>query len=846
MKKTILKIVSITAAFFLGLMGMGYYLMAGNADSTAHMASATLPLIYLERGGRSFNLLHGYTESMDAAYIRDAVLPLSDDRTISIRIESPDTSVRNVYYEVRSTNMERLIEDGELTDLQRDGDEIRADFQLMDLLEEGEEYLLVLRLELEQGREVWYYTHLSNILDTHLDECLDFVDTIHNALFDKNNTVSIAQYMETDSTADNDTLDHVTIHSRYNQMIWADMDVQPPSGEVRTYITEIEDSVASIRLEYEVDYVNENGETESYEVTEAYRVRYTDQRMYLLNYDRKTDRIFDPSLDIFSDTGINLGILNTEVEYRKNEEENIVGFVQNGQLWSYDAAQNKLALVFGFREGSDLRGSYDEHGIRILDVSESGSMNFLVYGYMNRGTHEGETGIALYTYDALANSVEERVFIESSRSFAALEAELGELAYVNNDQQFYLFLDGNIVRIDLNTLEYENIVTDIEEESCMVSSDGRFAAWHQENSLYESGAVTVLDLETGTGRTVSAQDGYYIQALGFMGTDFIYGEARQSDVQQDIAGNTVFPMGRVVIQDQNGNELRTSDYESLGKYVVSISIENNRISLSCVQRSADGSYTETSPETITSRDVENAEKISLETRNSGDKKREYYFALSEGHGSGRLRRLTPEQVLFEGSRSLALENETADERYYAYGFDGSFLGAYTKANAAILEAYDAMGSVVDGRQAYIWKRGGRSTRVDLGTFENPQQSAGESSLQAAIEILLGTQKIYSDVEAYLSQGYTPYEILTEQSGGRVLDLSGCSISMIQYYISQGCPVLAMQGGNAAELITGYDQQNIIVTDPLTGESSRRGLNDSTQMYEGLGNLFLVCLPAEET
>ena len=53
------------------------------------------------------------------------------------------------------------------------------------------------------------------------------------------------------------------------------------------------------------------------------------------------------------------------------------------------------------------------------------------------------------------------------------------------------------------------------------------------------------------------------------------------------------------------------------------------------------------------------------------------------------------------------------------------------------------------------------------------------------------------------------------------------------------------GGNAAELITGYDQQNIIVTDPLTGESSRRGLNDSTQMYEGLGNLFLVCLPAEE-
>ena len=216
MKKTILKIVTIAAAFFLGIFGMGYYLMAGNADSTAHMASASLPLIYLEQSGRSFNLLHGYAESMDAAYIRDAVLPLPEDRTVSIRIESPDLAIRSISYEVRSTDMDRLIEDGELTELERDGSEIRTEFQLMDLLDDGGEYLLVFRLELEQNREAYYYTHIANSGETHLAEVLDFVDTIHNALFDKNNTVSIAQYMEPDSTADNNTLDHLTIHSRYN------------------------------------------------------------------------------------------------------------------------------------------------------------------------------------------------------------------------------------------------------------------------------------------------------------------------------------------------------------------------------------------------------------------------------------------------------------------------------------------------------------------------------------------------------------------------------------------------------------------------------------------------------
>ena len=40
-------------------------------------------------------------------------------------------------------------------------------------------------------------------------------------------------------------------------------------------------------------------------------------------------------------------------------------------------------------------------------------------------------------------------------------------------------------------------------------------------------------------------------------------------------------------------------------------------------------------------------------------------------------------------------------------------------------------------------------------------------------------------------------------------------------------------------------QNIIVTDPLTGESSKRGMNDSTQQFADLGNLFLVCLPETE-
>ena len=46
---------------------------------------------------------------------------------------------------------------------------------------------------------------------------------------------------------------------------------------------------------------------------------------------------------------------------------------------------------------------------------------------------------------------------------------------------------------------------------------------------------------------------------------FIYGEARQSDVQKGLTGNELFPMGRIVIEDEQGQVVREFDYESPGQ-----------------------------------------------------------------------------------------------------------------------------------------------------------------------------------------------------------------------------------------------------------------------------------------
>ena len=89
---------------------------------------------------------------------------------------------------------------------------------------------------------------------------------------------------------------------------------------------------------------------------------------------------------------------SSDVEYKSNETGSILCFVKEGELWCYNATEKKLSQVFSFRgyEGIDSRENHKEHDIRIIKVDETGSADFVVYGYMNRGNHEGQVGVGVY------------------------------------------------------------------------------------------------------------------------------------------------------------------------------------------------------------------------------------------------------------------------------------------------------------------------------------------------------------------------------------------------------------------------------------------------------------------
>ena len=73
---------------------------------------------------------------------------------------------------------------------------------------------------------------------------------------------------------------------------------------------------------------------------------------------------------------------------------------------------------------------------------------------------------------------------------------------------------------------------------------------------------------------------------------------------------------------------------------------------------------------------------------------------------------------------------------------------------------------------------------------------------------------------------------------QVLDLTGCSLENILYYPDREIPVLALLEDGNAVLITGFNERNVVLMDPQTGQVSRMGLNDASAWFEENGNMFV--------
>ena len=103
----------------------------------------------------------------------------------------------------------------------------------------------------------------------------------------------------------------------------------------------------------------------------------------------------------------------------------------------------------------------------------------------------------------------------------------------------------------------------------------------------------------------------------------------------------------------------------------------------------------------------------------------------------------------------------------------------------------------------------------------------------------------SNSQYLLDQGKTIMEILQENMENvQVLDLTGCTLDALLYYVNYDIPVLALLQNGEAVLITGFNEYNVVIMEPAKGTLYKKGMNDSTEWFLENGNCFITYVKME--
>ncbi|MFR4441016.1 MAG: hypothetical protein ACLT46_15050, partial [Hungatella sp.] len=708
---TLWKRIGILAGIFVMSAGI-YFILAQKTEEKTEavyttMEEASFPVIYAEVGNEKRNRMPGYVQEMKQLAAQESLIALPQDRQLLLKICGSQEQIQFVEYEIRSMDLDRLVERTEITEWNQTEEGMEVTLPIQNLLTKDQEYLLHLMVQIQGGDELHYYSCIVLPSTEYAETMISFAKEFSQKTLDPEQAKTLVTYLETNNTEDNSSLGHVTIKSSFSQLTWGGLDMQLV-GDMEVTLKEFDGIMGQVQVDYQLSRKAEDGMEEYYEVTDYYTMKWNPQRIYLMNFDRSMNQIFSGTRELYSGKRILLGISDLDdIQVRKSSDNRYVGYVTYRDLWSYDQTEGEAVKVFSFRGKSDPygRNGYDRHGIEILNVKDNGDMDFLVYGYMNRGRHEGSVGVGLCSYSHKDGAIEEKFFIPVQKSYEALKQDIAQLAYMNSSNMLYLKLDSAVYGIDLTSNESMVVADGLEEGSYAISEDKRSLAWQEGESLYQGEVIHVLNLENGQKREIRGEDGAFVRALGFVMDDFVYGLTRQEDLWTVHGRVKAAPM--YAIEIVNDNMEPETQYEKPGYYIADVTVEESRIHLNKLVKTGQSGY-ETDGDDII---VCNVEIGSGEMESIGwyasEERRKLYFVQTDREIS-RTKQVQvsgPKKLIHDAAGLLELKSGDGSRsmEFYAYG-NGRLLGISDSFSQMTALAFDKMGFVTDHKQRIIWNR----------------------------------------------------------------------------------------------------------------------------------------------
>ena len=726
--------------FFVGSV----FIFSGNikesqgagAIKSVEQASPAFPIMTVRTQGYDMNVLHGYNSNLKASINRESMTPVGIDKSFQLLIDDTETTVRKLKYELRRVNDNGLIDSGEISALEETKEGKVATVTLDSGVEQGKEYAFKITAVTKEGKKIHYFTHVKYYgSDSFLKEKMDFVLEFHDNTFKKSKLDAIAAYLETASNVANDDYAHVDITSSREMIGWGSLEPEVVSEVVPT-VKEFNIETGAICLEYFVKIQSGEG-TELCQVKEFYRVRYSGGRMYLLKFERDMQTLYDVDTTSVKQSECKLGITDPEtVQVKYSDDENRMAFVSAGELWEYALSENTVYRVFSFRGADEdyIRGAYNQHNVRIMNLDNDGNMDFMVYGYMNAGDYEGCVGIVWYKYYAAEQRIEEQVFIPMETTYQMLKENLDPFSYVSDGGVFFFAVDHTIYSYDAVSKQLKTIADNVQEQNYCYVEDAGVLAWQSDSNDTRSQKIVLMDLETKKEISLETDETERILLIGSIDENIVYGVVRAKDISESADGSQFTPMYKVCIVDKTGRLLK--EYQEKKIYVESATVKENVVQLNRVKKTGD-SYRTIKSDSIQNQQNTQEQELGLSIRVTEQNLKEYYLKLQSGFVMAEVPSLSDIKNTFLTESSIVRlhEENTAISRYYVYA-EGVIIGAYSSPAKAIAEAEDAMGVVVNGQNQIVYERAGKYTNNAIGSVEIVSTGNGVNSKGACLASVL--------------------------------------------------------------------------------------------------------------
>ncbi len=807
-------------------------------EESMEMGEATLPYVSLFVDGQEINLLHGYCSSLDVLTVRESITPLSVEQAFSVVITENESTVKKVKYEVIDVTDGKTIEEGAINALDTQPEYKVARIKIKESLTKNREYVLRITLITDSSKRIYFYTRVKVMDSYYLPEKLAFVEEFHTATFSKDTEGVIGKYLEKpyDSAS---SFAKVTIKNDYNTVTYGDLSPKEIFRQVPT-ISEIGESTASITLKFMITVQTISG-LEYYQVTENYRFMYTSSRSYLYDYNRRMESVFDVGLTSLAKGELKIGVTNKpDIDLVTNSDKTTIAFVRERVLWSYSVAENKMTEVFSFYQGKTdfIRDTFDNHDIRILRMDEEGNLDFIVYGYMNRGEYEGRVGIVLYRYDRVMQRVKELIYIPINTTYGLLKEEIGSFCYSNDYKVFYLHIFDTIYSYNLTAKSLKELARGVTKKSIVFSREGKFIAYQEVYDNVTASSIQIIYLESGEKREIVVQ-GKPLRLLGLIDENIIYGIAEKKDNIISMDGSILYPMQEVYIANSN-NEIQKK-YSKEDFYIIDAKVNDNVIELKRLIKNQDSTlgYEMVDSDFILNTATVEESRIQVTKRITDMMLTEYYITMNLATGIGDYPELlgTQNTIINEDTTVRINQAETNNNRFIAYAF-GNIEAVTSDIGTAIRAADEHSGVVLSSNGQVVWERGVRTTKSQITGISVVSKTEGRTSLQACIRMLLGYRNS-TPLTDYNRSEMPVVQYLSNEMNAVPVKAENISLEQALYFIYKSKPVIAFKKSGEAVLITGYDSTTITVIDPVGATERKLNLKEASTMFEEAGNIFIT-------